>query len=111
MNLGKIVKNPLRKSGTSSEHRVTKPKPKHRSEMDIFFTKQFYSKADACGLTEEHARFVFLEGEIVKQQGKPTNMKIATYKGQEIGIYVFPDEQTAQPVITSIWKRQPRGAK
>ena len=33
-------------------------------------------------------------------------MKVAKYKGQEIGIYVFRDEQTNQPVITSIWKRQ-----
>jgi hypothetical protein len=46
---------------------------------------------------------VFWEGDPVK--GKE-NMKVATYKGDEIGIYVFRDEQTNQPVITSIWKRK-----
>ncbi len=30
------------------------------------------------------------------------------YRGEEIGIYVFHDRQTNQPVITSIWKRTPR---
>jgi hypothetical protein len=33
-------------------------------------------------------------------------MKVVTYKAQEIGIYVFRDRETNQPVITSIWKRQ-----
>jgi len=33
-------------------------------------------------------------------------MKVARYKGQEIGIYVFRDRETNQPVITSIWKRR-----
>ena len=54
-----------------------------------------------------HARYVFYEGDPVK--GKE-NMKIATYKGQEIGIYAFRDRETNQPVITSIWKRKPFSA-
>jgi hypothetical protein len=53
---------------------------------------------------------VFWEGDVVQQDGKPTNMKVMPYKGGEIGIYVFRDEQTNQPVITSIWRRQARGA-
>ena len=77
----------------------------------MYFTAQFQEKADRWGLTEEHARFVFYEGEVVKRGGKQTNMKVALYKGQEIGIYVFRDEQTNQPVITSIWKRPRRGGK
>jgi hypothetical protein len=71
--------------------------------QDIYFTRNFYAKADAQGLTEDHARFVFYEGDNVP--GK-TNMKTATYKGQTLGIYVFRDEQTNQPVVTSIWVRR-----
>ena len=43
---------------------------------------------------------------VVKILAKPA----FAYKGEEIGIYVFRDEQTNQPVITSIWKR-PRGGQ
>ena len=103
MNPGKLIKDFLRIPVKSSEHPVTETLPKPRSEMDIYFTAQFHAKAEQWGLTEDHARFVFWEGDPVK--GKE-NMKVATYKGQEIGIYVFRDEQTNQPVITSIWKRQ-----
>jgi hypothetical protein len=60
-----------------------------------------------CGLTEDHARFVYYEGEFLKEKGKE-NMKIAIYKGEEIGIYVFHDRETNQPVVTSIWKRPVR---
>jgi hypothetical protein len=84
------------------------PKPRTRSEQDIYFTQNFHERADAWGLTEAHARHVFYEGDPVK--GKE-NMKVATYKGQEIGIYVFRDRDTNQPVITSIWKRPVRGVK
>ena len=42
----------------------------------------------------------------MQQSGKPTNMKVAAYNGEEIGIYVFRDRETNQPVITAIWKRQ-----
>jgi hypothetical protein len=87
---------------------VSPPRPKRRSELDIYFTAQFHTKAAECGLTEEYARLVFYEGEVVMQRGKPTNMKVATIMGEEIGIYVFRDRETDQPVITSIWKRKPR---
>ena len=32
-------------------------------------------------------------------------MRVMVYRGEEIGIYVFHDRLTNQPVITSIWKR------
>ena len=111
MDIGKIIRKSLRISERSSQKSPTETKPKRRSEMDIYFTAQFHAKAAQWGLTEDHARLVFWEGDVVKQDGKPTNMKVAKYKGEEIGIYVFRDEQTNQPVITSIWKRQLRGAK
>src|SRR4051812_40321801 len=107
MRIGDFIRNrvsPLQKSGASQEPQ----KPKKRSELDIYFTAQFHAKAEQWGLTEDHARFVFWEGDPVK--GKE-NMKVAMHMGQEIGIYVFRDEQTNQPVITSIWKRQLPGAK
>jgi hypothetical protein len=84
------------------------PKPRTRSEQDIYFTQNFRAKANRWGLTEDHARYVFYEGDPVK--GKES-MKVAMYKGEEIGIYVFRDRDTNQPVITSIWKRPVRGAK
>ena len=89
------------------KHRQATPprKPKRRSELDIYFTQNFHAKATEWGLTEAHARHVFYEGDTVKE-----NMKVATYKGEEIGIYVFRDRDTNQPVITSIWKRPVRGA-
>jgi hypothetical protein len=79
--------------------------------MDMYFTAQFHAKAEQWGLTEDHARLVLWEGDVVKQGGKPTNMKVLQHKGEEIGIYDFRDEQTNQPVITSIWKQQPRTGK
>ena len=85
------------------------PPPPPRSVRDIYFTDNFQSKAREWGLTEDHARLVFYEGDTVKQHGKPTNMKVMHYKGQEMGIYVFRDRDTNQPVITSIWKRPVRG--
>ena len=108
MNIGNILKKTLRVGDQSSQKSTPPPKPKLRSEMDIYFTAQFHVKAKKWGLTEDHARLVFWEGDPVK--GKE-NMKFMDYKGQEIGIYVFRDEQTNQPVITSIWKRQFPSAK
>jgi hypothetical protein len=60
--------------------------PRSRSELDIYFTDNFHAKVDEWGLTEDHARYVFYEGGTVKE-----NMKVATYKREEIGIYVFRD--------------------
>lgn len=85
------------------------PPPLPRSVRDIYFTDNFQAKAREWNLTEDHARLVFYEGDMVKQHGKPTNMKVMPYKGQEIGIYVFRDRDTNQPVVTSIWKRPARG--
>ena len=70
--------------------------------QDIYFTANFHAKAKEWGLTEEHARRVYYEGDPVK--GKE-NMRVMTYRGEEIGIYVFHDRLTNQPVVTSIWKR------
>jgi hypothetical protein len=74
--------------------------------LDIYFSQNFRAKASMWGLTEDHARYVYYEGDSVK-----TNMKVATVKGEEIGIYVFRDRDTNQPVITSIWKRNPQGSR
>jgi hypothetical protein len=108
MSIGILLKK-IRSIATQRRTRgQPSPKPRSRSEQDIFFTQNFHERADAWGLSEAHARHVFYEGDPVK--GKE-NMKVATYKGQEIGIYVFRDRDTNQPVITSIWKRPVRGAK
>ena len=111
MNLGKIIKKSLGLPARSAQQSTPAPRPLRRSELDIIFTRQFQEKAAQWGLTEDHARLVFWEGDFVMQDGKLTNMKVMPYKGGEIGIYVFRDEQTNQPVVTSIWKRQLRGAK
>src|SRR5687767_14437337 len=101
MNIRDLVKKSLRIGQKSQGSVGSLPRLKRRSELDIFFTAQFHAKAREWNLTEEHARFVFYEGDTIKE-----NMKAANYKGQEIGIYVFRDRETNQPVITSIWKRQ-----
>lgn len=87
-------------------HDTSHTAPTNSFQQDIYFTANFHAKAEEWGLTEDHARHVYYEGDPVK--GKE-NMKVATYKGEEIGIYVFHDRQTNQPVVTSIWKRRPRG--
>jgi hypothetical protein len=106
MSIGKIIRDTLRMTGRRETPSPSPVQPKKRSELDIYFTSNFHAKAAEWGLTEDHARHVFYQGDPVK--GKE-NMKIATYKGQEIGIYVFRDRDTNQPVITSIWKRPFRG--
>ena len=105
MSIGRIIRKALRRQA-GAPRPGSAASPKRRSERDIYFTSNFHAKAREWGLSEEHARFVFYEGDTVKQHGKPTNMKVAFYKGEEIGIYVFRDRETNQPVITSIWKRQ-----
>lgn len=101
MGIGRIIKKSLRIGSTAQPHSSAAVKPKHRSELDIYFTGNFHAKARDWSLTEDHARYVFYEGESVK-----ANMKVARYKGEEIGIYVFHDRDTNQPVVTSIWKRR-----
>ena len=88
-------------------HPNTPAKPQNTFQQDIYFTTNFYAKAKEWGLTEDHARLVYYEGDSLTQKGKE-NMKVMQYKGEEIGIYVFHDRQTNQPVVTSIWKRKPR---
>jgi hypothetical protein len=104
MGIGQIIKNALRRTHRPLRRSAPPPPPTRRSERDIYFTRNFHVKAKAWGLTEDHARFVFYEGDTVKE-----NMKVATVKGEEIGIYVFRDRDTNQPVITAIWKRRVRG--
>ena len=101
MGIGRIIKKVLCLPVGTAPRSGAAPSPKRRSERDIYFTQNFYAKADAWGLSEEHARYVFYEGDTVK-----ANMKVAPYKGEEIGIYVFRDRDTNQPVVTSIWKRR-----
>lgn len=109
MNIGNIFKNKSKEQKNTSPVRSVTFKERHKT--DIYFTDNFYAKAKEWNLTEAYARFVFIEGDVVKQNGKPTNMKVATYKGEEIGIYVFHDRDTDQPVITSIWKRKSSSSK
>jgi hypothetical protein len=104
VDIGKMIRKYLRTPAKNEAGSTPARKSQRRSELDIYFTRNFHAKADAWGLTEDHARFVFYEGDTVK-----ANMKVALYKGEEIGIYVFRDRDTNQPVITAIWKRRPRG--
>lgn len=85
MNVISVIRKLLRLPARSPQPSGTAPRPKRRSERDIYFTAQFHGKARDVGLTEEHARLVFYEGDVVKQDGKPTNMKVMPYKGDEIG--------------------------
>ena len=97
----KIIKRTLRRQ--DRQRRSLPADPPNRFHQDIYFTANFHAKAKEWGLTEEHARLVYYEGDTVK-----ANMKVMTYKGEEIGIYVFHDRETNQPVVTAIWKRKPR---
>ena len=87
------------------EQPKTPPVPQNTFLQDIYFTSNFHARAKECGLTEEHARLVYYEGDAVP--GKE-NMKVMSYKGEELGVYAFRDRLTNQPVITAIWKRSPR---
>jgi membrane-bound inhibitor of C-type lysozyme len=69
--------------------------------LDIFFTDSVHAKDAAWSLIEGHARFVFFEGDTVKE-----NMKVASCKRQEIAVYVFWDRGTNRSVTTLTWKRQ-----
>ena len=105
MDIGKIIKQTFHLPAQQDKQGSTHPKPQNTFLQDIYFTANFHAKAAACGLSEEHARLVYYEGDTVK--GKE-NMKVMQYKGEEIGIYVFHDRLTNQPVVTAIWKRHPR---
>ena len=105
MSIGKIVKNMFRSSRQPHPQNNTHVNPPNTFLADIYFTHNFHEKAKEWGLTEEHARLVYYEGDPV--QGKE-NMRVRTYKGEEVGIYVFHDRLTNQPVVTAIWKRTPR---
>src|SRR4051812_7658547 len=107
MNIGDLIRK-IPRTTKNRPQLNSESKPKKRYELDIYFTDNFHAKADKWGLTEAHARHVFYEGDPVKGKGKE-NMKVATIKGEEIGIYVFRDRDTNQPVVTSIWKRQFQG--
>ncbi len=104
MDIGIIIKRIIPGTNRKSPQPSSPTKPKNTFEQDIYFTSNFHAKAKEWGLTEEHARLAYYEGDAVK--GKE-NMKVMRYKGEEIGIYVFRDRQTNQPVVTSIWKHPP----
>ncbi len=84
------------------------PRPVHFTRYhptyldDFYFTDNFHMKAKEWGLTEDHAKRVYYEGDRVRGRGKE-NMKVMNYKGEEIGIYVFHDRETNKPVVTAIW--------
>jgi hypothetical protein len=101
VKLGTLIKRLIRPRAHTPAQGT--PPPQRRSARDIYFTQNFHATARQWGLSEDHARFVFYEGDTVK-----ANMKVATIKGEEIGIYVFRDRDTNQPVVTSIWKRRVR---
>ena len=105
MHIGKRIKQTV--LGQGRLPRNAPARPPNRFHQDIYFTANFRRKATEWGLTEGHARRVYYEGDTVKGKGKE-NMKVMTYKGEEIGIYAFHDRETDQPVVTSIWKRKPR---
>ncbi len=100
-------------SGSSSPHSSHSTRPQSRSELDNLFTDSVHAKDAKWGLIEEHSRFVFFEGDTVKE-----NMKVASCKRQEIAVYVFRYRGTNRSVITSIWNasstarpaRKPDGA-
>ncbi len=69
----------------------------------IYFTNNFRAKAKSWGLSEKDATDVYYHGETIKP-----NMMIRKYNGYEIGIYFFLNPQIAQPIITSLWKREQR---
>ena len=100
MSLKKITTRLIGNTDKTAVH-SSKQQVKNTFLQDFYFTSNFHAKANEWGLTEEHAKHVYYEGDTVKE-----NMKVATYKGEEIGIYVFHDRLTNQPVITSIWKRR-----
>ena len=105
MDLCKIIKMTFPTEKREQPTRVSPTPPPNTFLQDIYFTANFHAKAKEWRLTEDHARLVYYEGDPV--QGKE-NMKVMTYQGEEIGVYVFHDRQTNQPVVTSIWKRTPR---
>ena len=108
MGIGRIIKQALRTPSRPQAQAASSTKPQSSFQQDIYFTSNFHAKAREWGLTEDHARHVYYEGDPVP--GKE-NMKVAKYKGEELGIYAFHDRLTNQPVITSIWKRTPRGTR
>ncbi len=107
MNIGKIFKTIVRVSDLPLPKSVHSTNPRKNPVEDFRFTSNFAAKAKEWGLTEDHARLVYYEGDTVKGKGKE-NMKVMMYKGEEIGIYAFHDRETNKPVVTSIWKRPKR---
>jgi hypothetical protein len=107
MKIGKFIKTIVRVSDLPLPKTVHSTKPRKAPVEDFRFTSNFAAKAKEWGLTEDHARLVYYEGDTVKGKGKE-NMKVMMYKGEEIGIYAFHDRETNKPVVTSIWKRPKR---
>src|SRR3712207_4134700 len=103
MQIGNFFKRFARKPARPRSRSNRQATPTSIARQDFRFTRNFAARAKEWGLSEEHARLVYYEGDTVK-----ANMKVLTYKGEEIGIYVFHDRETNVPVVTSIWKRRRR---
>ena len=82
--------------GSTPAHSTRQSKP-----QDLSYTKNFYAKANATGLTESDARDVYYSGYPVKNK---QNMLLKDYNGYQIGIYYFKDARSGKPVISSIWR-------
>lgn len=74
-----------------------------RTISGISFTKNFYAKAKAAGLTEQDASDVYYSGYISQHK---QNMMLKDYNGYQLGIYYFLSPKTGKPVISTIWKRE-----
>jgi hypothetical protein len=82
---------------------LTSSSPARPSTQDLSYTKNFYAKARAAGLTEKDARDVYYSGYAATHK---QNMMLKDYNGYSIGIYYFTDSRTGKSVISSIWKRE-----
>jgi hypothetical protein len=83
-------------AGSTSAHST-----RRQQTQDLSYTKNFYAKAKAAGLTEADARAVYYSGCAAKHK---QNMLLKDYNGYSVGIYYFLSPKTGKPVISSIWK-------
>ena len=70
----------------------------------IYFTPNFYEKANQWGLTEADAIDVYYHGEL----GWKEHMRIKKYNGYFLCIYHGRSKKTGQPTISTIWKYIPK---
>ena len=96
MTIKSIITSEIKTSLKEAWSQITTTSP----TKAIDFTPNFYIRAKEHGLSEKHAEDVFYNG----LPGAKPNQLIHTYGGYEIGIY-FYFNQTGNPVITTIWKK------